>query len=539
MTQIITLTQASPDEMKKILDPLISRSSIILSYPPTGMLVVTDVLSNVKRLLRIISALDVPGSGEQISVIPLRNATAQTVAKALTGIFQADPAHKGMSQPMRILPDDRTNTVIVMAKEFYTLQIKQLITLLDKEVPRGASAMHVYRLQNANAEDLAKVLMSLPQKETAKGAASAEKGTAPIVSKEVQILADKATNTLIITASPADYRVLEDVIRSLDVSRSMVYLEALIMEVDITKNFQLGVEWRFMNSVGSNAIFGGSGGLGPSSAPGSYSIFPAPTVGTTAGQIAATFPSGFSVGILGGGITLGGVTFPTVGAALQALYQDQTIHILSTPQILTLDNEDAEIRVGQNIPYITSQQLATGTTLNYSNYEYRDVGVILKITPHINQDGFVRMKIGQEVTTLVSESTPGLPTTLKRTANTTVIVKDNHTVVIGGIIGDSTTTANYQVPCLGNLPVIGNLFKSRSYERDKTDLFIFLTPRIVRTQSEASDIYQEKRSTPSINGQPEGGVIKLYDKENKSGSQQAAPQGMPADAQKPASPDKQ
>ena len=356
VTQIITLTQASPDEMKKILDPLISRRHCpVLS---------TDRHAGghgcpveCQETSRIISALDVPGSGEQISVIPLRNATAQTVAKALTGIFQADPAHKGMSQPMRILPDDRTNTVIVMAG------ILHLADQAADHPPRQGSAEgsvgHAC-IQTAERQcgRLGEGSDEPSQKETAKGAASAEKGTAPIVSKEVQILADKATNTLIITASPADYRVLEDVIRSLDVSRSMVYLEALIMEVDITKNFQLGVEWRFMNSVRLQRHIRRFRRASTKFSTGFLLHLSRANRRNHSRANPSTCPSGFSVGILGGGITLGGVTFPTVGAALQALYQDQTIHILSTPQILTLDNEDAEIRVGQNIPYITSQQLA-------------------------------------------------------------------------------------------------------------------------------------------------------------------------------------
>ena len=534
ITQIVSLNNANPDDMKRILDPLISRSSIILSYPPTGMLVITDVLSNIKRLLKIIGALDVPGSGEQISVIPLKNANAQDIAKALTAVFQADQARRGTAQQIKVLPDDRTNTVIVMTTEFYTVRIKELIALLDRDVPRGEASMRVYRLQNANAEDLAKVLMSLPQKEGAKPAAGADKGKAPVISKEVQILADKATNTLIISAARDDYKVLEDVIKSLDVARAMVYLEALIMEVTMNKSFKLGVEWRAMAQTATSAgIFAGSGGLTAQTAPGGYSIIPSPTISTSTSTVTADFPSGFSFGILGAGISIGGVQFPTIGAALQAIQQDQDIHILSTPQILTMDNEDAEIRVGQNVPYLTRQETSQ-VNINYSNYEYRDVGVLLKVTPHINEDGFVRMKIGQEVTQIVSQSSgiagASAPTTLKRTANTTVIVKDSHTVVIGGIIGDSSTHTDYSVPCLGNIPLLGNLFKSRSNTREKTNLFVFLTPRIVRTQTDAAGIYQEKRSGM---GEVKEGVIKLQEK--------SAPlPKRPAEAAKPgqATPDK-
>ena len=516
VTQIVSLSHANPDEIKRILDPLISRSSIILSYPPTGMLIMTDVLSNIKRLLRIIASLDVAGSGEQITVIPLKNASAQEVSKALTSIFQTDQAQRRTSaQAIRVLPDERTNTIIVMATEFYTGRVKQLIELLDREVPKGDATMHTYRLQNAVAEDLAKVLVSLPQKEASK--TGTEKGKTPVISKEVQVLADKATNTLIITAARDDYKVLEEVIKSLDVARAMVYLEALIMEVSVNKSFKVGVEWRFMSQTGGNtAVFGGSGGVSSQTTPGAYSIFTTPTIDTTTSTAAADFPSGFSLGVLSSGITIGGVTFPTIGAALQAIQQDQDIHILSTPQILTMDNEDAEIKVGSNIPYITRQDTSS-STVAYSTYEYRDVGVMLKVTPHINEDGFVRMKIGQEVTQLVSQTsgTSGVlaPTTLKRTANTTVIVKDNSTVVIGGIIGDSSTNTDYGVPLLSKIPVLGYLFKSKSTTREKTNLFVFVTPRIVRTQKDASGISEQKRS--DINTIKEG-VVKLHDNDKKT-----------------------
>lgn len=526
VTQIVSLNHSSPDDMKRILDPLISRSSIILSYPPTGMLVITDVYSNVARLLKIIGALDVPGSGEQITVIPLKNANAQDMAKALTSIFQPGQAaaQRRSTQGIKVLPDERTNTVIVMASEFYTGRVKELIALLDREIPRGESTMHVYRLQNANAEDLAKVLMSLPQKES--GKTTAEKGKAPVISKEVQILADKATNTLVISAARDDYRVLEGVIKSLDVPRAMVYLEALIMEVSVNKSFKLGVEWRGMaRTASSTGVFAGSGGLSDQTNPGNYSIFPTPsTIGSP--EVAANFPSGFAMGVLSGGIKIGDVLFPSIGAALQAIQQDQDIHILSTPQILTLDNEDAEIRVGQNVPYLTRQDTSASTpNVAYSNYEYRDVGVLLKVTPHINEDGFVRLKIGQEVTSIVSQTSgisgASAPTTLKRTANTTVIVKDSRTVVIGGIIGDSTTKTDYGVPFLSKIPLLGHLFKSKSNKREQTNLFIFITPRIVRNQADAAGIYQEKRGSM---GEVKEGVITLHGKPGAVKTQPSAPQ---------------
>ncbi len=517
VTQIVPLKNASPDEMKKVLDPLVSKASVILSYPPTGMLVITDVQSNIKRLLTIVNALDVPGVGEQIHVIPLKHAVASDTAASLNTIFQLDQAARRPQATftMRIISDDRTNSLIVLASEIIANRVREFVVLLDRDVPQGESKMHVYRLQYANSEDLAKILMNLPSKDSRPTAATTGQAAAPVIpglrgklallSSEVQIVSDKATNTLIITANKEDWRILEEVIRKVDIPRAMVYIEALIMEVDVNKNFQLGVEWRAVKDLGAisgfdtgrAAAFGGSGGGGTG---GSYQLFPG-----TSTQPA--FPGGFSLGMLGAGITIGGVTFPNIGAVINTVQQDSSVHILSNPQLLTSDNEEATISVGKNIPYITRAERSQ-TNVDYTTYEYRDVGVILTITPSINTERFVRLKVNQEVSTIVQEeSTQGLPTTLKRTAKTTIMIKDNQTIVIGGLMGDSSTSSNYQVPLLGDIPLVGWLFKSKGQRREKTNLYIFITPHIIETVAEAKAIQEIKREQIESF---EGGVIKSY-----------------------------
>ena len=363
MTQIISLENANPDEVKKVLDPLISRSSIIMSYPPTGMLVITDYLSNIQKIMEIVDAIDVEGMAGQISYVPLKKAYATEVVKSLTVLFQPQPGRVPLS-PIRLVADERANAVILAASEMDSDRIKKLIEFMDKDIPKGAATLKVYRLQNAVAEDLAKVLMNIPRGERTElrvrcrarprgSRGRSGEGKSPLLSRDVQIVADKATNTLIITATSDDYMILEDVIKSLDISRPMVYIEALVMEVNVTKNFQVGVEWRglvdttsttALGGVGS-AAFIGSGGLG---AAGGYNIIPNVTIGTTAGTTsgAVAFPPGFSLGMLGAGITIGGITFPNIGAVLQAYQNDSDVSILSTPQIMTLDNEEAEINVG-------------------------------------------------------------------------------------------------------------------------------------------------------------------------------------------------
>lgn len=492
VTQIISLKYASPEEMKKVLTPLVSKSSVILSYSPTGMLIVTDLLSNIKRLLTIVKALDIEGTEEQISVIPLTYASAAETAKSLSLIFQQSArAQKGsLATPIKIVSDDRTNTIITLASEIDLFRIKQLIKLLDKEVPKGEAKVRVYRLQNADSEELTKVLMNLPSKTDT----NQEKGKTPVLSKDMQIVPDKATNTLIITAGRDDYIVLEDIIKQLDVPRPMVYIEALIMEVNVDKDFNIGAEWTAGEYISTDRVKVGAGSFRGDS-----------SLVTTTSAGAVTLPKGFSVGVLGETISIGGLTFPSLGAIFNAYQKDKDVNILSTPQILTLDNEEAELYVGKNVPYQTRAETSSAN-VDYSTYEYKDVGVSLKITPQISQERYVRLNIYQEVTKLVdTESATDRPTTLKRTAKTAVSIKDTNTIVIGGLVGDDITKTTYQVPCLGDIPLLGWLFKYRSTRREKTNLFIFITPHIVENPIEAKVLLKEKQD--HLNSVREG-VIK-------------------------------
>jgi general secretion pathway protein D len=515
VTQIVSLERANPDDIKRVLDPITPKTSSVLSYPPAGILVITDYLSNIQRLQEIISALDVEGAGEQISYIPLKNASASEVVKSLAVIFQQrQPRGTGA----RLVADSRTNSVILMANVAEAENVRKLVEFMDKDVPRGESNIQVYRLQNSVAEDLAKVLTNIVQGSgsatPAAGPTAGQKVATPVVSKNVQVVPDKGTNTLVIMAEREDYRVLENIIRQLDVPRAMVYIEALIMEVNANKDFKLGVEWRGITEHGSvdgqpTAAFIGSGGAGTTTNPGGYNILDG-LINAATTPPTGVFPGGFSMGIVGAGITIGGVTFPNIGAVVQAYKTDSEVSILSTPQIMTLDNEEAEINVGSNVPYITRQESSTtSTAVNYNTYEYKDVGVLLNITPNINEENFVRLKISQQVTKVTSSSVSTTPTTLKRTAKTTVVVKDRETIVIGGLVGDSTEDSTYKVPLFGDIPLLGWLFKTKSKSREKTNLYVFLTPHIVRTRDDAAGIYQEKRDSM---GEVIEGVIRLNEK---------------------------
>jgi len=413
--------------------------------------------------------------------------------------------------------DERTNSIVLLASEGDTDNIRKLIRSLDKETPRGQAKIHVYYLANANAEELAKVLQDIPQKD-ATGKTPGRK-TAPVVSDKVRISADKATNSLIIMADMEDYVVLESIIKKIDIPRAMVYIEALIMEVNVSKDFRLGTEW-IAGGIGAynnrEGFYGGgfsAGGFGGD----------AGTIGTATSALtggAFSPPPGFSLGLVGESIDIGGVSFPTISAIIQAYKKDNDVNILSTPQILTTDNQEARISVGSNIPFQTQATANdTGTTI-YNSFEYRDVGKTLKITPHISKDRMVRLELSLEVSEISGTQT-AQPTTLKRTVETTTIVQDNHTVVLGGLIDNKLDNTKYKVPCLGDIPGLGFLFSQKSNSHDKTNLYIFLTPRVIQNPDEASKVAKEKRDQ----------IDQLREENIKLYGHQAAAQAAPPAAQ--------
>ncbi len=503
VTQLISLKFASSSEIKKLFAPLVSKNSVILAYPPTNMLIVTDVYSNIKRLIRILNAIDVSGMGQELSIIPLEYADAAKFVKILDSVFQEKRKTKAPNlSTIKFVADDRTNTIIVMASEVKTSRIKKLIEMLDRATPRGKERIHVYYLENANAEDLAKVLRELPTKK----AGTPEERKVPFISEKVKLAADKATNSLIIMAGKEDYQVLDEIIKKLDVPRAMVYIESLIMEVDVNKDFRLGVEWQAGGTTtigGKDAAFGGS--------------FKHPEDILSLGAIPAfPTPEGFALGVITESVTIGGITFPNLAAVVNAYKKDKDVHILSTPQLLTLDNQEAVIIVGKNIPYQTRSAAETGVE-TYSSYEYKDVGITLKITPQISKDRMVQLNISQELTKLdevtTSSGSTDRPTTLKRSINTTVIVKDASTVVIGGLIDESFSEVEYKVPCLGDIPFFGYLFKSTTRGSEKTNLYVFIQPTVVNSPAEAQALLESKQDEVD---QIKAGKIKMYEKQSES-----------------------
>jgi general secretion pathway protein D len=478
VSQVIKLKYANPNDIKRLFIPFISRNSVLMAYQPTNTIIITDVASNIKRLLKIIETIDIKGVGKEITVFKLQYAEAQKLVTILNEVFKITSRSKRRSQSnIKFVAVERTNSIIVLASIVDTNRIDTLITILDKEMPRipvGKEKLHVFYLENANAEDLAKTLQSLSVN---KSSTTQKKGSNPVISGSVNITADKATNSLIIIAERDEYTVIENIIKKLDIPRKMVFIECLIMEVDVDKDFSIGSDW----TVGENKVAGGFSNNQVSN-------------------------QGFFLGFFQGAISVAGETVANLTSMIRLYQKDSEIHILSTPQILATENEEASINVSENIPYLTKS--GTGDQ-DYENYEYRDVGITLKITPAISKNKTIRLKIEQTTSKVSSTSVEFKPTTLKRSISTSVIVNDNNTIVIGGLIDNSLSKTEYKVPCLGDIPLLGWFFKYAGENKKKTNLYIFLTPHIVENKYEAQKLRIKKQK--EINDIMMKSKIKLYD----------------------------
>jgi general secretion pathway protein D len=495
VTRIIHLNYIDADSVVPVIKPIVSRESSLVTYAYTNDLILTDTIPNVRKVLDIIKELDVEGYQVEISVIPLEFANARDLATELLSIFEeratpaARPAKRRTKQPsvaggglrrtVRIIPDERTNSLVVVASGDDTRQVQALVADLDVPPPKGKGRINVVFLKNADAEELATTLKEI----TASGKKAAAPGQKPIeLAGDVVITPDKATNSLVITASPQDFDVLKEVIEQLDIRRLQVFLEGLIMEVSMDRLRALALEFRTASDelakdtgVADTSIFGGS-------------IF------------GATPQNPFSVeglilGAADGTITLGGATFLNVSALIRAVESDSHTNILSTPHLLTMDNQEAELVVAENVPFRV-RTTATASGFPVEEIERKDVGLTLRITPQISEGDSVKLDIYQEISNVQPAGTvEGATdlTTLKRSARTTVVVRDHQTVVIGGLIADDASDSVSKVPWLGDIPLLGHLFRSTQTTGRKSNLLIIITPHIIRTGRHLEAFYKKKR----------------------------------------------
>ena len=492
VARIITLDNISAQEAVTFLQPMVSKDGYISSFGPGNMLLAVDSALNIQKLLGILQLIDTDqrrGGGE---VVFLKNASAESAANLIRewmgsrdkGQKPAGQASQGISSAAGglVVPDTRLNALILFGSEKDKDDIKKLLAIIDVVPPSSSSKVNVYYLENADATDVAKVLDGVVKGVTAAGligAGGQPAGSAPQQSPfeggKVTITPDKATNSLVIMASPTDYQNLLQVIQKLDKRRRQVFVQALIAEISLDKLKDVGLQWGMIGAAsdGKNA-----------SVVGQYD--PQGSITTILSALATSGLSSF-------------VTIPNTGtpanfaAVLHALQSHGAVNVLSTPNILTSDNKEAEIFVGQNVPFITGTNLSS-TGLSQQSVERKDVGIALKITPQISEGEYVKLDIYQEISAVVptavssgSVNASDLVTT-KRSAKTSVVVKDKDTVVIGGLIQDQETETENKVPLLGDIPGLGWLFKTKSKQRTKTNLLIVLTPRIIRGAEEMAEV---------------------------------------------------
>ncbi len=381
-----------------------------------------------------------------------------------------------------------TNSVIITDATPNVRKMENLIHSLDMPASEGRGKINVYYLKHASAEDFAKVMSSLVSRLPAPGAAQPA-GAVSILEGQVTISADKATNSLIVVASPGDYETIKDVIQKLDIRRRQVYVEAAIIEMSLTKQSELGFEFQASNldNLSDSNHTTGIGGTNFGNIGNAIVNGPAGLAGL----------NGLTVGAVRGTFTFKGVEYLTVGALLHALQSDGDVNVLSTPNILTTDNQKASIMVGENVPFPTGQVQSATTGGNIQTQINRqDVGIKLELTPQITSDDNVRLEIKQEISNVTQTAgiNPNVlgPTTSKRAADTTVVVRDRQTVVIGGLIRDNVTSTTSKVPLLGDIPLLGWLFKYKTSQVEKTNLMIFITPYVIKNEDEALDITKKK-----------------------------------------------
>ena len=492
-TQVFHLNRESATNLVPVLRPLISPNNIINANPGNNSLVITDYADNLMRMSKIIAALDGPGNGN-LEVVPLRYALASDMAGMVNRLMEQGGAPSNDSN-RAVLSDSRTNSLIVRAStDARANLIKSLIDKLDQPTAQPGN-VHVVYLKNAEATKLALTLRAVISADTSVTAAANNSPTQNVVPMPAQgalpsggaggfIQADASTNTLIITASEPVYRNLRNIIDQLDARRAQVYIEALIVEVDANKLAEFGVQW---GTLGGGA--NGAGGAGTSFSTGGNNL---------ANQATARLAPGGVPLAPGNGLNLGFFTSKVgMGMLIHALESDSKTNILSMPNLVTLDNEEAKIMVGQNVPFITGQyttQASAGAAgVNpFQTVERKDIGLTLKVKPQISQGGTVKMAIYQETSSISSTvNTAGLITS-KRSIDTNVLVDDGQIIVLGGLIDDNLQETEEQVPGLGSIPLIGNLFKYRSRTHNKTNLMVFLRPTVIRNDEQSSTLAADR-----------------------------------------------
>jgi general secretion pathway protein D len=503
VTQVVIGQHVAVAQLQNVLRPLMSPTSQLSVYEPANALVITDYADNVRRLLRIIERVDLPTSSD-VTVVPVQYASVVDLAELVvrlsaTGVTTpggapgAPPSQVAAGgDRFSVVADTRTNSILLRSDN--PGRIEQLRTLIAKlDVPaRATGSTRVIYLKHAEAMKLVEVLRGMlaatpgapgaPAAPGVPGRPGGAPGSAPSL-----IQADEATNSIIVNASDTVYNNLRTVIEQLDIRRAQVYVEALIAEMNADRTDELGFQWAGVTGVGQASVGGFTNFLGAS---------PSLAAAVAAPAAAAAAANGLTVAVLGKSITLpNGTTVQSLGALARAVTSNQLGNILSTPNLLTLDNYQAKIIVGQNVPFVTGSFTtpvaaatpAGGAVNPFQTIERKDVGLTLRIKPQISEGSTVRLEIYQEVSDIAPSLLTGASDliTNKRSIETKVVVDDGATIVLGGLIQNTLNETTQGVPFLSEIPILGALFRFKSQEKKRTNLMIFLRPVIVRAPEDA------------------------------------------------------
>ena len=496
ITQVIPLKNTSAAKILAALRPLVPQYGHLTTYEPSNALIITDTRANVARMNELVVQLDKIGV-THTDVIPLRYANAADIVAMLSQLEKPDPNRGMTTSPPVIVADKRTNAVVISGDDLTRQRLKLLVDDLDRPQSKNSNVRVEY-LQYAKAEDVAKVLsgmiQSLGQGKSAEGA--------PANAAPPAVQADEATNSVLITADIDTMDTMLSIIDSLDIRRAQVLVEAIIVEITGNNAKEIGIEWMYQADDAGFGGFTSGGALGSVAGP-ALNMLENPNdnkaLGALAGGIVSAKAPVFGVGRLGKQIDFLSV--------LKLLQTTESTNILSTPSLLTTDNSEASILVGQQVPFVTGSfsgvNSGTGTTGNnsfaspFNTVNREDVGIKLQVTPHINEGDSMVLDIEQEISSVIgnTQNSPNGPTTSKREIKTQILAGDGQTVVLGGLIEDQVNKGDSRVPVLGSIPVLGHLFRTQSATKRKTNLLIFLKPTIIRTNEVLTGATAEKYRT--------------------------------------------
>lgn len=494
VTRIFPLQYESAAQLVNIVRPLVAPNNVVVAYPNTNTLVVTDYASNLRRIEQIVRAIDQPPTEAPVT-IPVNHLSAVDLVQTINRLMQ-DTAPGGApadgSSRFVLLADARSNSLLLRSNNPDRIaRVRDLVKTLDVKTSSPGN-IHVVYLKNAEATKVAQTLRAVMSGEAVAPAPTPSASPAaatPAAGGMIQ--ADQASNALIIIAPDAVYNNLRSVVEMLDVRRAQVFVEALIAEVSADKVAKFGIQWQALSgaagATNTAKVFGGTN-LVPR---GSGNIL---DVAASPGNLA----EGLNVGVVKGQLTIPGVgTVLNLGALANALETDANANILSTPNLLTLDNEEAKIVIGQNVPFITGQYAQTGaatTASPFQTIDRKDVGLTLRIKPQISEGGTVKLQIYQEVSSVdpTSLTNPAGIITNKRSLDSSVLVDEGQIIVLGGLIQDQVSTTESKVPLLGSIPILGALFRYETRQHTKTNLMIFIRPHVLRTRTASNSLTQDR-----------------------------------------------